>query len=447
MSSIKIGTPVKIAAGHFEHGGIDRITAEMLSRAVQCLPLEEQMRAYSYASYIAAGEIRARLEDKSFRCVREMVQQGTFPGGVDFPKPAAKNDSVHLELPLRVNWCGGWTDTPPYCLENGGAVVNVAVKIKGRLPVRVLAEKISEPKIVLEYFDSGDIGEFRETKQLSDFSIEQNPFPLLQAALMVCGLVAFPGREERWNLFECLSGGLHLSTGVVDIPKGSGLGTSSILLAACVKGLLAFQGIDASDAEICRRVLLAEQLMGTGGGWQDQMGGLAGGIKLVRAERGNRQEVRSEQLLAPPMFMEELRKRFCLVYSGRRRLGRTILRQIMSGYIQSDALFVESLRQTRELALEAKKNIEAGNMDGFIANLNRQTQLTKTLDTGFADEDLEKIFRACADMTAGRMICGAGGGGFIQIILREGFSRQQLNDRLKESFPGRGIEVWECDFV
>jgi len=86
-------------------------------------------------------------------------------------------------------------------------------------------------------------------------------------------------------------------------------------------------------------------------------------------------------------------------------------------------------------------------MDGFIANLNRQTQLTKTLDTGFADEDLEKIFRACADMTAGRMICGAGGGGFIQIILREGFSRQQLNDRLKESFPGRGIEVWECDFV
>jgi len=50
-------------------------------------------------------------------------------------------------------------------------------------------------------------------------------------------------------------------------------------------------------------------------------------------------------------------------------------------------------------------------------------------------------------MTAGRMICGAGGGGFIQIILREGFSRQQLNDRLKESFPGRGIEVWECDFV
>jgi fucokinase len=77
------------------------------------------------------------------------------------------------------------------------------------------------------------------------------------------------GIKTEDNIFDMLNGGIFISTGVVGIPKGSGLGTSSILLAACVKGIFDFIGREVTDAEIFRRVLLAEQLMGTGGGWQD----------------------------------------------------------------------------------------------------------------------------------------------------------------------------------
>ena len=28
-----------------------------------------------------------------------------------------------VQLPVRVNWGGGWTDTPPYCNEKGGIVL------------------------------------------------------------------------------------------------------------------------------------------------------------------------------------------------------------------------------------------------------------------------------------------------------------------------------------
>lgn len=447
LRAIRGKVPAQAAAGCFEQGKISPALNAMLMRCALDYPPRERMRLFSYAARASDGETKKMLEEQSFRCVYEMVRSGLPPSAfaeVDFH---IAREQIRFDLPLRVNWCGGWTDTPPYCLENGGAVVNAAIKINGRLPVRVLVEKIPENKVVLEYFDSGSRGEFGHVEQLTDVAGEHNPFPLLIAALMVCGVVPLPGEKHQHELFEKLGGGIYISTGVVGIPKGSGLGTSSILLAACIKGIFSYIGYEASDAEVCARVLLAEQLMGTGGGWQDQMGGLQGGIKLVSAGSGCRQDVRSESLRAPQMFLDELRERFCLVYSGKRRLGRTILRQIMSGYIQSDPLFIETLRQTYELALEAKSNIEAGNMDGFIANLNRQTQLTKILDTGFANEELDMIFHACEDMTAGRMICGAGGGGFIQIVLREGFSRKQLSDRLKASFPGQGIDVWDCDFA
>ncbi len=447
MSSIKNRVPAEIAAGCFDKGGVDIDTYNTLLKTAQNYPLEEQMRIFSYASHAATGELREQLEEHCFRCVREMVKTGTVVDGFSDIVPAIGKEKIELSLPLRVNWCGGWTDTPPYCLENGGAVVNAAVKINGLLPVRVLIEKLQEPKVVLEYFDSGCRSEFDSFDDLSDLSNPLEPFPLLKSALIACGIVPFPGEKPKEALFKKLGGGIHISTGVVGIPKGSGLGTSSILLAACVMAIFKFIGYETSDAEICRRVLLAEQLMGTGGGWQDQMGGMKSGIKLISSESGYRQEVKSENLKVPETFFDELNERFCLVYSGKRRLGRTILREIMGGYIQSNPLFSVTLKETYTLAGEAKKNIESGNMEGFIDNLNRQMALTKKLDTGFTNEQLDQVFHACADMTAGKMMCGAGGGGFIQIVLKKGYAKQDLSACLKASFPEQGIDVWRCDFV
>jgi len=413
----------------------------------QSLPLEEQMRIYSYASCAATGEMRELLEEKSFCCVHEMVKNGTIVDGFSDIRPIVKKETIQLSLPLRVNWCGGWTDTPPYCLENGGAVVNAAVKINGIMPVKVVIEKLDENKVILEYFDSAYRGEFYNTDELSDLTNPLEPFPLLKSALIACGIVPLPGEKAKENMFETLGGGIYISAGVVGIPKGSGLGTSSILLAACIMGIFNFIGYEASDGEICRRVLLAEQLMGTGGGWQDQAGGIKSGIKLVYSESGHRQEVINTNLNVPQAFFNELNERFCLIYSGKRRLGRTILREIMGGYIQSNPLFVVTLKETRALADEVKRNIESGNMEGFIENLNRQMELTKTLDTGFTNVQLDRIFDACADMTAGKMMCGAGGGGFMQIILKKGYSKQNLSECLQASFPQQRIDVWSCDFI
>ncbi|MEI6577958.1 MAG: fucokinase [Eubacteriales bacterium] len=379
--------------------------------------------------------------------MREMIKIGTFRDNLYFNKPVINNDKTHICLPLRVNWGGTWTDTPPYCLENGGAVVNASVEINNVLPVEVIIEKLDAPKVVLEYFDSGYRGEFYKTNELSDCTNPLDPFLLLKSALVASGIVSMPGEERKESVFEIIDGGLFLSAGVAGIPKGSGLGTSSILLAACIKGIFDFMGQKVDDNEIYRRVLFAEQLLGTGGGWQDQAGGLTSGIKLVTSKPGFKQEIKCEHLKISKKFSDDLNERFCLVYSGQRRLGRTILRKIMGGYIKSYPVFTNALNEIYSLAGDIKNNIESSNFEGFIENLNRQTELTKMLDTGYINECLSNILDSCAEMTAGKMICGAGGGGFIQIILKKGYSKQDLNTRLKQSFPQQGIDVWDCEFI
>jgi fucokinase len=325
----------------------------------------------------STGEIRDLFEKNALRCVRDMVLAGSVcePDFEVFPL-ALKNET-EVCLPLRINWGGTWTDTPPYCLENGGAVVNAAVLIN--------ASK--------------------------------------------------------------LPGGISISAGVVGIPKGSGLGTSSILLAACIKGLFEFFGQPLSFASLCRRVLLAEQLMGTGGGWQDQAGGLVPGIKLAVSAPNFRQEVVCHRLTPPPAFLAQLTESFCIDYRGQRRVGRTILREIMRGYIQSDPLYLRTLKDIRTLADETKTAVSSGDFFGFIDCLNRQTALTTALDAGYTNARIDAIFESCADITAGKMICGAGGGGFMQIILKPGVSRDTLRSRLKTAFPDQNMDVWNCAFV
>ena len=53
-------------------------------------------------------------------------------------------------------------------------------------------------------------------------------YALHKAALLACGIVPLNREATLEELLEKLGGGLYLSTAVMGIPRGSGLGTSSI---------------------------------------------------------------------------------------------------------------------------------------------------------------------------------------------------------------------------
>jgi len=352
---------------------------------------------------------------------------------------------VAIELPARVNWGGGWSDTIPYCTENGGTVLNAAVKVRGKYPIRVIVKKNAGKTIRFENVDLRCEDEYSDKCRLLDLSDINDPFLIHKGSLIVAGLIN-DGGEALDALLDRIGGGIFISS-CVDIPKGSGLGTSSIFACACVKALYEIFGIEYDDNILCSRVLLLEQLIGSGGGWQDQMGGMTNGIKLLKSRPGIMQNVTVEYVDMPPEAYTELRERFALVYTGQQRLAKNILCEIMDKYILSDAQTTEILHEIQRLAVLMRFELEKGNIQKFASLLDRHWGLSKRLDCGTTNTHIDRIFEAIDDLIDGRFICGAGGGGFLQMILKKGVSRNMLKHRLCQVFQNGGVEVWDCEFV
>ena len=73
--------------------------------------------------------------------------------------------------------------------------------------------------------------------------------------------------------------------------------------------------------------------------------------------------------------------------------------------------------------------------------------MSKRIDKGSANTLIDQIFDSVDDLIDGRMICGAGGGGFLQMILKRGVQRETVQNRLKSIFSDTDINVWDCTLV
>ena len=379
--------------------------------------------------------------------IRNAILVGAVAGLSYDPTAKMEQEEVVVRLPVRVNWGGGWSDTPPYCMEHGGTVLNAAVKLDGQNPVEAVVKKIPGNQIVLASADSGAEQAFSEISQLQDSSNPYDPFALHKAALIACGIIPYREQISVEEVTKNLGSGLYLSTQVIHIPRGSGLGTSSILAGACVKAIYRMLGKELSQEELYNRVLCMEQIMSTGGGWQDQVGGLAPGIKMVTSDAAIVQEIGCSPCSISTETLQELNERFCLIYSGQRRLARNLLRDIVSRYVSGNPDTVEVLYEIQRIAVLMRFELEKGNVDGFAQLLNQHWELSKRLDGGCTNTCIDMIFSSVEDLIDGKMICGAGGGGFLQVILKKGVTAEQVQKRLREVFQDSGVEVWRCSLV
>jgi fucokinase len=211
-----------------------------------------------------------------------------------------------VELPVRVDFVGGWSDTPPWSLERPGCVLNMAISLNGRLPVGVMMEATDGHLGVLIEDDASRSVYIDDLASISSPFEQNDPFRLVKSALVVTGAL---------NHKILSKSGLNIKTWA-NVPRGSGLGTSSILAAAVVKGLFQLMRDDESDDNVARAVLVVEQIMGTGGGWQDQIGGLYPGIKCTQSFPGQPLRLQVVPLLASPQLIQELEQRLLVVFTG-----------------------------------------------------------------------------------------------------------------------------------
>lgn len=422
---------------------LTKIQREWLKKRLDKSDFGERMRLHYYLGVVLEDENEIQ---ECFHIIQAEMLEATIKSLSYNENARIVTDRHTVNLPLRVNWGGGWSDTPPYCNENGGTVLNVAILLNGKKPVEVTLERIDELKIVFDSRDMDVHGEFDTIEPLQATGDPFDPFALQKACLLACGIIPQKGYKLE-DILRRLGGGFVMHSEVTDVPKGSGLGTSSILSAACVKAVFEFTGIEFTEEDLYAHVLAMEQIMSTGGGWQDQVGGATPGLKYISSMPGLKQEIKVTHVEIPESARKELDERFVLIYTGQRRLARNLLRDVVGRYVgnEPDSLF--ALEEIQKTAALMRFELERGNVDGFAKLLDYHWELSEKVDAGSSNTLIEQIFSSIEELIDGRLVCGAGGGGFLQVILKKGITREDVEKRLNEVFMDSLVGVADCKLV
>ena len=97
--------------------------------------------------------------------------------------------TVRATAPARLDFAGGWSDTPPICFDRGGTVVNAAVKLGGEYPIEATARLTGDPVITLIGREAGQRVVLDSLEQLRD-SRDPGRWDALPRACLWLGLRA-----------------------------------------------------------------------------------------------------------------------------------------------------------------------------------------------------------------------------------------------------------------
>lgn len=339
--------------------------------------------------------------------------------------------------PVRIDVAGGWTDTPPYSLFAGGNVVNLAIELNGQPPLQVYVKPCKELRIVLRSIDMGAMEVVSTFDELQNYRQVGSPFSIPKAALVLAGFVpAFSEvtYESLEKQLEAFGTGIEITL-LSAIPAGSGLGTSSILASTVLGSLSDFCGLAWDKNEICRRTLALEQLLTTGGGWQDQYGGVLQGVKLLQTEAGFVQNPLVRWLPEHLFTHPEFRDCHLLYYTGITRTAKEILAEIVRCMFLNSSVHLGLLSEMKAHALEMAEAIQRNDFEAFGRMVGKSWMQNKTLDSGTNPASVEQIISLVEDYTLGYKLPGAGGGGYLYMVAKDSQAALRIREVLTQHAP------------
>jgi galactokinase/mevalonate kinase-like predicted kinase len=412
--------------------------------------------------------------EKAFALLREGLCNDAVADQQQPSLCVADDQIVWGRSPVRIDIAGGWTDTPPYCLMEGGNVINFAIELNGQPPLQAYVRPSKEPRIVLRSIDLGAMEVIETNEQLMDFMHVGSPFSIPKAALVLAGFgqkvgIGLNGQTRTMHSQEvrespCLSA-VNLKSQLEDfgcgieltllsaIPAGSGLGTSSILASTVLGALNDFCGLGWDKNEIGRRTLMLEQMLTTGGGWQDQFGGVLGGVKLLQTGRGFDQSPQVRWLPNDLWTQPEYRACHLLYYTGITRTAKSILAEIVRRMFLNHHAELSMLREMKAHTMEMYEAIQRNDFLQMGQLVRKTWQQNQALDSGTNPSEVAALTSLIDDLCLGYKLPGAGGGGYLYMIAKDpeaaarikqilGEHRQNKNARFVEmSLSTTGLQI------
>jgi len=394
---------------------------------------DNMFRARITGNQVLAG----KYEKQAFSILREEMIETLKAEPVSPFRNVLEDQILWGRSPVRLDLAGGWTDTPPYCIMEGGKVVNLSVELNGQLPLQVFARPLEEPVIVLRSIDLGQKIEITTYEELYRYDQLGGGFSIPMAALVLAGFgqmfsaKIYPDLASQLKEFGC---GIEMSL-LAAIPKGSGLGTSSNLAATVLGTLSDFCGLNWDKHKLAYRTLILEQMLTTGGGWQDQYGGIFEGLKLLETDPGIQQMPGIKWLPNQLFTNRETKDMMLLYYTGVTRVAHDILGEIVKGMFLNSARHLEIFTEMKKHARDTFDTILKNDYEGLAGKVAHSWDLNQLLDIGTNPPVIQEIVSRIDDYLLGYKLLGAGGGGYLLMLAKTGEASVKVKKLLESNPP------------
>jgi D-glycero-alpha-D-manno-heptose-7-phosphate kinase len=336
---------------------------------------------------------------------------------------------IRSKAPLRLGLAGGGTDVSPYSDIFGGAVLNATISLYAYATIEPGADK----KIRIRSVDKN-----RDIELSSSANLEING-----------ELDLIKGVYNRvLKNYKLLPQSFTITT-YVDVPAGSGLGTSSTVVTAVLGAFTEWLKLPLGEYDLAKLAYDIERKdLGMAGGKQDQYAATFGGVNFM--EFFDNEKVIVNPLRVKDQVLNELSNNMILFYTKTSRISSEIIESQQRNVIEGSSKSVEAMHRLKELAVKMKEAILKGELDLFGELLNLSWEYKKQMADRITNPQIDKIYKTAVKAGAtGGKISGAGGGGFM-FFYCPGVSRYNVIEALEQfggharryEFTKQGLETW-----
>jgi len=299
---------------------------------------------------------------------------------------------VVCSAPSRIDLAGGTLDIWPLSMLVPGAVtVNLAIELRARAAVVPRRDR----RVRIASHDRG---------QRVALGLPLDPARVPRVLPLLYRLVAAAGPRRGLDL-TCLA----------EAPAGAGLGGSSTLAVAVAAALGRHAGRRLSRERLLRRVMnLEARELGVPTGSQDYLAAIHGGLAAYHHEPDG---PRREALAVPA----DLAERLVLTFTGRPRRSGLSNWDMFRRFIDGERATVKAMEAIAHVAREMAAALRGGDVDEVGRLIGEEGRLRYALAPTVATPGLLDLGRAAIAAGAlGVKVCGAGGGGCLVALVREG---------------------------
>lgn len=289
---------------------------------------------------------------------------------------------IITRTPFRVSFAGGGSDLKSFYSRNGyGAVVSAAIKRY----MYIVIHPYFHDKIRIKYSKTEDVSDISEIEH-----------PIVRECLKKVKI-------EK---------GIEIAS-FADVPKGTGLGSSSSFTVGLLNALYAYKGEKVDKERLAREAceieidILVEPI-----GKQDQYSASFGGINCIRFESDGSVDVVPINISRDTR--NKLEDNLCLYYVGGDRQASDILSQQEKNMTLDDEFNV--VKNILRLVDRLKSALEKGNIDALGETLHLGWLQKKKLARNVTNNRIDEIYETfIKNGIVGGKLLGAGGGGFFLI--------------------------------